>query len=658
MATRFLDYSGRVAATDFCRFMTSGAPTALTGGAAWTNAGSSITLQTAGITAMVFDCSAGFTNSANVTGTTSSTRKEGTLASNMIIAGAFTTGLVGYSAFAATDFSAYQQINFWIQTSITVAANTFRVDLCSDAAGATPVNSFTINVALNPSSTWHAIVLDNGSALGNSIQSVALTALLDPGSCTVIIDDIFVSKAPSSADCLTLYSCVRKNAGTNANYGWYTIKSVNGTTVALEKINSSDATQVIAYVGATETVATDVRQCIPLAPVTSANTDIFTIQRFGTSAAMPTYSGGWDTTNMTSQTGETWFIAINGQGNGVRLTNEPGYYNVEKISFVRCNIAWDSDSGDVTKAYFTDCNAISSGGRAWRMFCGECIFTRCTSIISGFAAFDPNSWNSTGSNVYDTCYAYYASGNGWTPQAFDVFKNCQARKCTSYGWRFGYSSDPNSPSLGTRPQFLNCFGSNNTTADVKSDLPHGDVVLINCSMTSTTPYVPNDSTTGSSGKSFGAGFRSHRDGQVTDTHTITLDTALITSELSTRHTASGMAWKIKPSSTDVDVNFTVDFPVRAVKCIANVSKTVKLWFRRGHATHVSASLVCPAYHITGITTDIATAMTAAADTWEQVSITITGHTITDSVMIYARVWLPDATVASTSYVIVDDVNVS
>jgi hypothetical protein len=187
--------------------MASPMPTQVDSGAVWTNQSKTVTLSGA-VTANVDLCETAWTASTNVTATASaSTFKEGTKCASLAIASGFTTGLCAYHAMSATDFSGYQQLSFWVQVNTAVAANVLQIKLCSDNAGVTAVN--TINIpALNSATQWTAITVDTAGALGASIQSVALYAASDPGTVTVLFDNILACKASSSADSLTLNSLI------------------------------------------------------------------------------------------------------------------------------------------------------------------------------------------------------------------------------------------------------------------------------------------------------------------------------------------------------------------------------------------------------------------------------------------------------------------
>lgn len=274
-----------------------------------------------------------WTASANVTASTDTTnKKQGSNAASLAIASGFTTGKVAYYATGTLDLSAYQQISFWIRSSAALAASVLRVDLCSDTAGATPVNSFTIDQAL-VAGIYACFTYDNGSALGSSIKSIALTALSDPATPTILIDNVIACLAPSNALALTLNSLIGKNDGV-----WYPIKSIVGTAVIIDNNVNSLAGAGRGYWGITGSYALYKRECITLTTATAATT---VLQNYagaaGSSGNVVTISGGWDTTDMSTQPGETWVDARNGAGNLFGAFTNRAFITTEKFYFVRGN---------------------------------------------------------------------------------------------------------------------------------------------------------------------------------------------------------------------------------------------------------------------------------------------------------------------------------
>jgi len=126
---------------------------------------------------------------------------------------------------------------------------------------------------------------------------------------------------------------------------------------------------------------------------------------------------------------------------------------------------------------------------------------------------------------------------------------------------------------------------------------------------------------------------------------------LIQSTTSVRHTASGIAWQLSPTSTNRASNYPLNLVIAKIAVAANGQVTVKAWFRRTN-TGITGRLICKGKQIAGVNSDVYADMTAAADTWEQLQIQFT-PTEAGVVEIEAQAW------GGTSYsVYVDDMEIS
>lgn len=374
MATYYLDYAGggdnshtalsfseRVkdwtkitpSPGDTVRLMASPEPTLL-GTVGFTNASGTISLPSA-VTAAIGDHADAWTASSNVTANAYSTFSELILGykTQLDIDGAFTTGKLAYRAISSLDLSTYQQVSLWYQA--TGATGGLELRLCTDTAGATAAH--TIPLPSVSDTLWHPLVLDFGTNLNSAIQSIALYATSDPGAITVALNNLVACKASSADDSLTHNSLVAKisalpwqastaytmgdvrkptvgnrngrgyictssgtsgsteppwtdNLGDSFNDGtaswechdleepWLAIVNFDGTTVTLEETN---------YPGTTESITAYKREPIVLSPTVAqpgCTSD-------GTPSLPITLSGGWNTTDMSTQTGETWVAARN-----------------------------------------------------------------------------------------------------------------------------------------------------------------------------------------------------------------------------------------------------------------------------------------------------------------------------------------------------------
>lgn len=334
--------AARIAAGDVVRVIASPDIQDTAQNATWTEGSSNLTLTTA-VTANIEQLASWTSAVTNTSITTNTNRKLGSTSASCTIAAGFTTGKACYKTISSTDFSAYQQVSFWINmTSGSMSADAnISIVLCSDTLGATPVN--TINVPrIKVNNTWHAVTVDTGGALGSAIQSVALYVNQDRGAQTFLVNNVLACKAPSAADSITLSSLVSKNTG---NEPWLGIQSINGTAIVLDlnpQLNLS-TTASKGYAGSTATVNLYKREplIIPTAFQGTSNQSTSTwgtINDAGSAyTTRLTISGGWDRTNMSSQTGDTYISGVNQSDAGLLCNNGSSfrYVTIEKINPTR-----------------------------------------------------------------------------------------------------------------------------------------------------------------------------------------------------------------------------------------------------------------------------------------------------------------------------------
>jgi hypothetical protein len=123
--------------------------------------------------------------------------------------------------------------------------------------------------------------------------------------------------------------------------------------------------------------------------------------------------------------------------------------------------------------------------------------------------------------------------------------------------------------------------------------------------------------------------------QVSGNHKIFLNGALISSATDQRKTASGISWKIQPTSTDRSSTWPVIFSLAKVACSANNLVTIKAWMYRDNAG-LTMRLVCKGGQLAGVASDVVSALSTTG-AWEEETITFT-PTETGVVEITAEAW--------------------
>lgn len=630
--------ASKYAAGDTVRVAASNAPLDTGIQATWTVGTRAVTLASSLTQKIWLGGDGNWTASANVTCTGSTTRKsQAGNSSSIAIASAFTTGLAAFFATGTLDLSAYRQVSFWIQVNAAVASGVLRIDLCSDVSGATPVNSVTINLATvsgNSNITaggainrWIPVTLDSGGALGSSIKSVALFCISDPGTVTVLLDNIIACKAPG-AGCITLQSLVGKNYANNVDT-WYGIGTINGTALILDgatSVQGSQASTVQGYAGTAEVVELWTRETIKLPAITVGNqvaNGTCEPAKTGTVSAPVTFSFGWDQSAMTSQSGETWFDGLGGLGAGLTVAAGINWINTDLFcGFVRFGVGVVWSGTNSTSMCAIACNNNETTGFA---------NNSSGSPVGGVYYSTVNFCNNNGS-------VFNGSGTGMTIST--VVTLVSGVQLCGNGLRGFYSGTP----LGTR--MYGYLVSQNVSAGCQIAT---NAIHVNCTFSAnTTDITPNGvSSTGVAGVFVGCSFSSatllttplneadrwvylYDIGGVVGTNAAYSDGVTVTTSTPRVAGAGTFSWLVTFNNNGAQNRNTATYPVRwqlnndqPLWCKANQLVTWKVWVQVSAST-VVATLTVPGGQLTGVPN----AVTAAANSslvgnWQLLSVTFT-----------------------------------
>jgi len=626
--------SARIAPGDIIRIAKSPAPTSLAITGIWTDLSRTVTLASA-LTAVIEDCEDAWVASANVTATTSTTNKLGTNSCSLAIAAGFTTGIVAYEALAgSTDFSAHQQVSFWIRSSVAIAAGVLTLDLCSDTAGATPVNTIAIP-AIPGINQWQVVTVDTAGALGNAIQSVSINAISDPGSRTILIDNIIACKAKASADSLTLSSLISKNtAEQGGTEGWFGIQSISGTTVILDASTNTEAGVGRGYSGTTETVTTYKRETIKTDVASSQTTTVQQVMDSGTVGSNIEFQGGYNTAD-SLQTGETFFDGQNGFGRGLHLSVK-SFITLNYLNFSRY-YEGVFFSGALNNTIINLSNANNNTSTGVSFGSGN------NNIITTLSNVNNNGANgiiiSTASN---TTITTISNANSNATNGVN-FSSTQNDRITTL------SNANNNGTTGI------VFGSsNNNIIKTASTSGNGSQGISN---NTGTNYIFNaliaQATEVSGFTSFNnARIFSNKHDQTADNHWIFTDGGTINSQTTIRHTASGIAWKLSPTSADRSSTYPLDLSIAKIAVAANALVTVKCWFYKDSAAGITAKLICRGVQIAGVAADVVATAADVLNTWEELTITFTP---TEAGVVEIEAWAYGGTANS---VYVDDMTIT
>jgi hypothetical protein len=667
------------AAGDTIRVM--GKPSTSSGTATWTKGSPLVTLSAA-MNQLLYGDGA-WTAAANVTATantTAPTPKQGVDSSKLVCAAGFTTGKMAHFATGALNLSAYQQVSFWIQSTAALAANTLRLDLCSDAAGNTVVHSFTINVALN-ANQWTAITIDNGAALGATINAVRLHALISMASKTVLLDNIFAAKAPSAADCLTLNSLISPD-----NAVFYPVQSVSGTTVYVDAQAATAATLAKGYRGATGSTTFYMLQPTVVS-IGTGNTVYDQVFSGNGSAGNPiTISGGWNTTDMSTQDGLTLIDRRDWAASGINLTGATGYITVDKMMFGHAafplGLVSTARGYNVNNSGFAGTGSFSTMPTRAVNVAGS-NFINCTGTtailnipVTGNYKSDNLNWSVTNTKIWGaavggikvplfvaaapaTVTGCDCSGN--TGLGFDIQSPCNFRSNTAEantlgGINFQAIQGMVSYGLTARGNTVGEILLNNADVEIYgldtntvggSAVPQimvpssvsGRAVVYNWTQYTGGAPAAVLTSLGSpgTGRTSGNVVSSQKEAGNAANNTTYTDYGTVTTNGVVGQPGSGIAFKLTPD-TDALSGSPLSINVGKIACPANVPTTVKYWAKLS-AAGPTARLRVPGGRYAGVgsagTDVVSAAITATAFTQYSVTFTPTENCVVD---VFADIW--------------------
>lgn len=582
-----------------------------------------------------------WTASSNVTCTLNTTgSKEGIECEQIAVGASFATGLAAYFPTGTLNLSGYQQLSFWIQqTSGTIgAASSISLKLCSDALGATPVNTFNIP-ALGIASQWVNLTVNLAGNLGSSIQSIAFYVNTDNGAQTFLLDNIFACKASSSADSLTLSSLISKNSGDEA---WYNIQSINGTRVVLDQVYNTAVGGQQGYSGVTETVTTYKRETVkPPAMVGNGATIYVTQPTAGTASSRITFSCGWDRTNMSTQTGETWLDGQNGTGKGLTFTST-NYITVDKLNFVRCQVGLDFAGAagiTVSSSNFSGCvQPWSNSGTTTTTSITTATVVNCSSSSTNTNGTYIGSlkWSSSlvGINLSTRVKigTIRESNNNAAGGVIITGPEVEIDAITSSS----YNTGPGLTVTGlSRTVIGSLVANNNTTSGILNNTNNGVKILggstsgnttAGCTNTTGTIFFRNFTFSDSTPLSTptvgsGATIYSEKNGGTADSHVITTDGGTIVSATDQRHTASGISWKFRPTSTVRTSAYPLSLSVAKVAVAANAQVSASIWVYRD-STQIQGKLMVLAGQLSGVS-ETSVSAAPSINTWTQYTLNFT-----------------------------------
>jgi parallel beta-helix repeat protein len=583
--------AARIAPGDIIRISKTPDPTSI-GNATWTNLSKTVTLASAQ-TELLYNgtglTASGDSSLSSITGKYASNANKITLDSSPQ-----TSTLQAYKETGTLDLSSYQKISFWVSNSAVIVANNWKVCLCSDTAGATPVDTFYIT-AIPSTTRWLPLTLtkDGGGNLGSSIQSIAIytDSVAPTASSYIVIDN--VNACTTSG--LNLQSLISKNSSAQGGTeGYYGIKSIDGTTILLDNDTSVIYSNGQGYYGTTETVTTYKRETFKTDISSGSTTAISTITDSGTLAGGNIeYQFGYEV-GTTNQNGETYLDGLNGWGCGVYLVgtdfatikyvNMFRYYYGLYISTSANNLIISNISNINNCLYGIYINSSSNNTLS--------ISNASNCNYGIYILGSVGNTITTGANNNNTANGIIISSGSKNIIYSTYLCNNLSYGLSSVGDNYFYNTlfESNGVSIYSINR-LYLFNSESNDSDIFSSQTYTDSMV----------------------------YFHDLDSQYN--HTIHSRGANANMQSTTTQTGSGYAWKVVLTSTERASVFPFKLPLAKVACESGKTITVKAYCKKDAASTVQAKLVCNSTWIDGVTeqTD-----TKADDTdWEELSISFT-----------------------------------
>lgn len=610
-----------------------------------------------------------------------------------VIGSSFTTGKIAYESVPSYntdppyDFSGYTKISFWIRVSVAIPASRFKICLCSDTIGNTIVDEFFIPaIRTDLANRWVPITLTNGTALGSSLQSIALYAVSDPGLVTIDICDII------ACNNLTYTCLISKNSlATGGEEAWYPIDSILDNRIALATIANKNYSYTLTvnmasmYSGVTETVRTFARESL----IASSNNDWLSFAS-GEPDNFIEFQGGYNTLT-DEQDGETFYDYQGAKASGFYAEGQlcfllnrlnpirayRGIYLNECALFkVTANtLCGNSESGIkiITQEYvyryapvnYSD-QTLYNNSTLPRMVLQEDLFENyvaeidilnlvnnevagiiCETVsnsrikigwISGGSGDDPEATQVSGQGkgifidrVYDSVFDLGFCRDLFLLACSRSVINADEIKYIQLGVDDDVNYDYYVYSGTEKTVVQNCKLSTiylKFTSDRVAH--HGSVVFRNCALDESFILWDNSLPISNDYLNRKVNYIAFEkiNGDITQNRIYYSSFQIAESQTLVRHSSPGVAWKLAyisaPNGDKIRPSITNYFSLSLAKVVvtANTTITFSAWFLR-KSEFVIGRLICRSNVLLGLNKSVQSKMTVGADIWEKLSVTIT-----------------------------------
>jgi hypothetical protein len=652
--------------------------------ATFTDDSATVTLTSAVTTDIYnFEATTGWVSGqgANVTFSVTAVARQGSNFLNVIAVAAAGSGIQGYYPFgSALNLSARQTISFWVMMSAdtTGTANNYSLRFCSDAAGATPVHTIYLNGC--EAGQWKRFVFDNGAALSSNINSISVHCGTDIGAMTVSLDCAWASNARTASDYIGLDTLISKNSAANGGAEpWLAIDSITGTTILLASPHTNTAIGTRAkYQGTTATTTLYLRTMVLHSVVASAtSTALDSISTAGAEGSTLKIRGGFNPVTDT-QDGYTWIYS---NGNGYGMTLGGNYEEIQRLGYVDCYFGIYVNA---INCIITNCSVLLTGQTS------SCGIADGSSAVTGQIEMTLDylwgNWSQAISAssaktiiIHDILHCSYNNAASLNQIIIRGIYKIVINKITLLGrtlsgvydmmllnanyiilnditaYDMATSSLLISIAALTLGLISNCtFTCGNGASACAITNNYGSTLYFyNCVFNGNAEIQSVSSATWLA--RYPAFVSVKHDG--TDNNDIGkwLGTSVIygqfSRETTTRHTASGSAWKCESKNSGAHAGSPNMFELANIALKANEAKTITLWVYRD-STNIFGRIRIPQHRQAGITAEITNTCSGSTTTWEQLSISV-NPTIDCVLPVIFEFWG-----GTTNYIIIDDFGVA
>lgn len=340
---------------------------------------------------------------------------------------------------------------------------------------------------------------------------------------------------------------------------------------------------------------------------------------------------------MSTQSGETWLDGQSGMSGGLGTTAR-SWIVFEHCGWVRYTTGITTGSATQLRLrhiHVLGCLTGINFSSANRSNLLNVVSKNNGNNISGLAS---------GGAVYGKC----VQSDGCSSGTF-TFGSCYAEldnvnyRCNNNAASAGLGA--NSVTAGCFARIRNLTTANNVNPPLY--IGNGEIELANPSIGEATP-------TGNANQGGDGWILASRWNGVANDHRQYGEGANIFSDASTRHTASGLAWKCSITATNRGSDHPARQTIAKIACTAGVAKSVQIWARRDN-TNINGLLMVRGGQVAGIPETSISINPSTLNTWEQSSALT--FTPTEDGVVEVE-WHTYDGVGTTNNFWVDDVSVS